>query len=81
MVPALDFGQFRQRLIREFGCKYSKLEGQPRIRLLERTVNGEVRRRMVRHSDDALLSPGVIQNICAYLGVDQTEFDLPPDYS
>ena len=81
MVQWPTFGEFRQRLERDFGCRYVadgqvSVNGDPVARL-ERDLNGSTRRYAVFYGDDERLAPSVVRSICAQLQVDSAAFGFP----
>ena len=79
MVPWPAFGEFRQRLEYDFGCRYVtdeevSVNGAP-IALLERDIDdGSTRRYVVTYSEDYRLAPSVVRSICSHLHVDSAVF-------
>ncbi len=78
MVQAPTFGEFRQRLERDFDCRYIadgevSINGDP-IARLERDIEGSTRRYAVTYSEDVRLAPSVVRSISAQLRVDSTVF-------
>lgn len=78
-LPAITFSEFRQRLIKEFGCKYETLEipgvAQP-IRYLERAVGDRKIQRVVTLKENELLLYSVVRSICTHLDIDPALFGL-----
>lgn len=84
MIQWPTFTDFRDRLIKEAGCKYLQLpasvainEGDPNpVFYFERDFEGEVRRYVVAIPDGERLAPSTIRSICNRLGVDPAMFGL-----
>lgn len=72
------FGEFRARLIDEFGCEYTEIGtvNGSAIGCLKRTIDGDDLLYGVVLEDHDRLSPTVIRSICARLGVDVAAFGL-----
>ena len=81
MVRWPTFGEFRQRLERDFDCRYVADEevsvNGAQIARLERDIDdGSTRRYAVTYSEDYRLAPSVIRSICGQLHVDAAVFGL-----
>lgn len=80
MVQWPTFAEFRNRLERDFGCRYVEggevvVNGVP-VGWLERDADGSTRRYAVTYSADCRLAPSVVRSICVQLQVDPEAFGL-----
>ena len=83
MVQAPTFGEFRQRLERDFDCRYIadgevSINGDP-IARLERDIEGSTRRYAVTYSEDVRLAPSVVGASAPSCGLTQPCLDSPSD--
>ncbi len=84
-AKALTFAEFKDRLAKEFGCTYIKLdvklkdpEGKEReVYYFERTVEGQVLRVVAPDLvDGARVLYSVVRSICGKLQIDPAAFGL-----
>jgi len=84
MMKFPTFGEFRAKVVAEFGAAYKQLpdslcinDGEPEpVHYLERSSNGQVRRYAVAIRDDEKLAPSVLRSLCKRLDLDPKDFGL-----
>ena len=87
MVPAITFGEFKNRLCDEFGCSLLQLDnplheiggGEHVISYLERRMpdgDDTVRCIVTMDDDEELMLPNQIRHMCACLRIFPAEFGL-----
>lgn len=76
------FGDFRQRLLDEFGCEYDEVAtvNGTEVGCLARAADdGTYRCYGVVYEDHERLAPSIVRSICAQLLISPKEFDLHLD--